>query len=73
MEIKPMTRLEEQLHNVEAVRSIRVQLEMALGGVKRCMLRGGTPEQFQCWQKEVTALESGLTIINTLTGENNGY
>lgn len=64
-----MTHLEERLHSAEAVQSIRMQLEMALASVKVCMMRGGTPEQFQCWQKEVTALEAGMTIINTLTGE----
>lgn len=52
-----MTQLEEQLHNVETVRSITMQLEMALTKLKKDMMRGGDAKQYQVWQRESKALE----------------
>ncbi|WP_050916390.1 EscE/YscE/SsaE family type III secretion system needle protein co-chaperone, partial [Yersinia enterocolitica] len=57
-----MTQLEEQLHNVETVRSITMQLEMALAKLKKDMMRGGDAKQYQVWQSESKAIESAIAI-----------
>ncbi|AAS58548.1 EscE/YscE/SsaE family type III secretion system needle protein co-chaperone [Yersinia pestis] len=64
-----MTQLEEQLHNVETVRSITMQLEMALTKLKKDMMRGGDAKQYQVWQRESKALESAIAIIHYVAGD----
>ncbi|HDL8596520.1 TPA: EscE/YscE/SsaE family type III secretion system needle protein co-chaperone [Yersinia enterocolitica] len=64
-----MTQLEEQLHNVETVRSITMQLEMALAKLKKDMMRGGDANQYQVWQSESKAIESAIAIIHYVTGD----
>ncbi|WP_042056939.1 EscE/YscE/SsaE family type III secretion system needle protein co-chaperone [Aeromonas allosaccharophila] len=65
-----MTSLEARLSGADPslTRELREQLVQAQGAVKRQLLRGGTPQQYQAWQQQADAIEAGMKILEQIEG-----
>ena len=65
-----MTSLEARLSGADPAftRELREQLVQAQGAVKRQLLRGGTPQQYQAWQQQADAIEAGMQILEQIKG-----
>ena len=62
-----MTSLEARLSGADPAFT-REQLVQAQGAVKRQLLRGGTPHQYQAWQQQADAIEAGMKILEQIEG-----